>query len=50
MKTALDLHKAFPQAEFVVCGESGHSANEREILSELVTACDRFAAPARGLL
>ena len=42
MKTAFDLHKAFPEAEFVVCGESGHSANERETLSELVMACDRF--------
>ena len=43
MKTAFDLHKAFPEAEFVVCGQSGHSATEDETTSELVMACDRFA-------
>ena len=43
MKTAFDLSKVFPEAELVVCGQSGHSAGEDETTSELVMACDRFA-------
>ena len=42
-KSAFDLSQAFPEAEFVVCGQSGHSAGEEEHTSELVMACDRFA-------
>jgi len=42
-KSAFDLSQAFPEAEFVVCGKSGHSAGEEEHTSELVMACDRFA-------
>jgi len=42
-KSAFDLSQAFPEAEFVVCGRSGHSAQEEEHTSELVMACDRFA-------
>jgi len=42
-KSAFDLSQAFPEAEFVVCGQSGHSASEEEHTSELVMACDRFA-------
>ena len=42
-KSAFDLSQAFPEAEFVVCGQSGHSAGEDEHTSELVMACDRFA-------
>ena len=43
IKSAFDLTKVFPEAEFVVCGQSGHSAGEAETTSELVMACDRFA-------
>ena len=43
MRSAFDLSRAFPEAEFVVCGESGHSAGEAETTSELVMACDKFA-------
>mmetsp|Transcript_35400 Transcript_35400/g.92625 ORF Transcript_35400/g.92625 Transcript_35400/m.92625 type:complete len:372 (+) Transcript_35400:47-1162(+) len=39
-KTAWDLHKRFPEAEFLVCGGSGHSAGEVEITAELVKACN----------
>lgn len=42
-KSAFDLSQAFPEAEFVVCGRSGHSAGEEEHTSELVLATDRFA-------
>ena len=42
-KSGFDLSRRFPEAEFVVCGKSGHSANEVEHTSELVMACDRFA-------
>mmetsp|Transcript_47680 Transcript_47680/g.93122 ORF Transcript_47680/g.93122 Transcript_47680/m.93122 type:complete len:367 (+) Transcript_47680:64-1164(+) len=42
-KSAFDLSQAFPEADFVVCGKSGHSAGEEEHTSELVQACDQFA-------
>jgi len=42
-RTAFELHRAFPEAELVVCGESGHASIEPEIMSELVRACDNFA-------
>ncbi|MBS9775319.1 prolyl aminopeptidase [Candidatus Gracilibacteria bacterium] len=43
MQTAWELHKKFPEAQFVLCKNSGHSAFEPEIVSELVDATDRFA-------
>jgi hypothetical protein len=39
-KTAWDLHRRFPEAKFVVCSGSGHSAGEAEISEELVKAAD----------
>ena len=42
-KSAFDLSQRFPEADFIVCGQSGHSAGEAEHTSELVTACDHFA-------
>jgi len=42
-RTAFELHRAFPEADFVVCGESGHASIEPEIMSELVRACDKFS-------
>jgi proline iminopeptidase len=46
IETAWELHKAWPEAEFRVVPEAGHSAFEPAITRELVTAADRF----RGLM
>jgi proline iminopeptidase len=43
MKTAWELHQAWPEAEFVVVPEAGHSATEPGIIAALVAASDRFA-------
>lgn len=43
MQSAWELHKAFPEAEFVVVPNAGHSVSEPGILSALVDATDRFA-------
>jgi len=48
-KSAFDLSQKFPEAEFIVCGQSGHSAGEEEHTSELVMACDRFAGKDCGV-
>ncbi|CAA6663024.1 unnamed protein product [Spirodela intermedia] len=42
MMTAWDLHKAWPEAEFKVVEDAGHSANEPGITSELVAANETF--------
>ncbi|MHB1173026.1 MAG: prolyl aminopeptidase [Lacisediminihabitans sp.] len=41
--TAWDLHRAWPEAEFVLVPDAGHSFDEPGILSALVDATDRFA-------
>ncbi|MEM9815266.1 MAG: prolyl aminopeptidase [Cyanobacteria bacterium P01_D01_bin.6] len=43
MKTAWELHQAWPEAEFIVVPKAGHSATEPGIVSALVAASDRFA-------
>jgi proline iminopeptidase len=43
MMSAWDLHRAWPEAEFHVVPDAGHSAMEPGILHELVSATDRFA-------
>jgi len=43
MMTAWELHKAWPEAEFRVVPDAGHSALEPGITHELVRATDRFA-------
>jgi proline iminopeptidase len=43
MKSAWDLHRAWPEADLRIAPDSGHSAFERGITSELVMATDRFA-------
>ncbi len=43
MKSAWDLHRAWPEADLRIVADSGHSAFERGITSELVMATDRFA-------
>ncbi len=40
--TAWDLHKAWPQAEFVMVPDAGHTATEPGIADALVRATDRF--------
>lgn len=43
MKTAWELHRAWPEAEFIVVPDAGHSATEPGIVDALVQASDRFA-------
>lgn len=42
MKTAWDLHKTWPEAEFIVVDDAGHSATEPGIVDALIKASDRF--------
>ena len=42
METAWSLHKAWPEAKFVVVPNAGHSMSEPGILSELIKATDSF--------
>lgn len=42
--TAWELHRAWPQAQFVMVPDAGHAYSEPGILRELVTATDRIAA------
>ena len=44
MDTAWELHQAWPEAEFIVADNSGHSAFEKEITHHLVNATDTFAS------
>ncbi|MFZ0500295.1 MAG: prolyl aminopeptidase [Steroidobacteraceae bacterium] len=43
MRSAWDLHRAWPEADLRIAPDSGHSAFERGNLHELVTATDRLA-------
>ena len=42
--TAWDLHRAWPEADFVVVPDAGHSATEPGIARALRAATDRFAS------
>ncbi|XP_042417659.1 proline iminopeptidase-like isoform X2 [Zingiber officinale] len=42
MMSAWDLHKAWPEAEFKVIPDAGHSANEPGIAAALVAANEKF--------
>ncbi|KAF3666962.1 hypothetical protein FXO37_10270 [Capsicum annuum] len=42
MMSAWDLHKAWPEAEFLVVPGAGHSANEAGIAAELVAANEKL--------
>jgi proline iminopeptidase len=44
MKSAWDLHRAWPEADLRIVADAGHSAFEPGILSELIAATDRYAA------
>jgi proline iminopeptidase len=45
IRTAWDLHRCWPEADFRIVGDAGHSAQEPGTLHELVSATDRFAKP-----
>jgi proline iminopeptidase len=40
--TAWDLHKAWPEAEFHIIPDAGHSAKEEGIAAKLVAATEKF--------
>jgi proline iminopeptidase len=44
MISAWELHQAWPEAEFVVVPDAGHSMMEPGIRSALVEATDKFAS------
>ncbi|MGA8707806.1 MAG: prolyl aminopeptidase [Steroidobacteraceae bacterium] len=49
MRSAWDLHRAWPEAELRIVADAGHSAFETGISRELVAATDRYARrPARA--
>ncbi|MGA1296992.1 MAG: prolyl aminopeptidase, partial [Burkholderiaceae bacterium] len=43
MRSAWDLHKAWPEAEFQVIADGGHAASEPGIRTALIEATDAFA-------
>jgi proline iminopeptidase len=47
MRSAWDLHKAWPEADFRVVPDAGHAAFELGTIHELVSATDRFAENVR---
>jgi len=44
MKTAWDLHTAWPEAEFELILDAGHAASEPGIIDALVRATDKFSS------
>jgi proline iminopeptidase len=42
-KTAWDLHRAWPEAQFRMIPDAGHAFDEPGILSALIEATDGFA-------
>jgi proline iminopeptidase len=42
VRSAWDLHRAFPEADLRIVQDAGHSAFEPGIVRELVQATDRF--------
>jgi proline iminopeptidase len=44
MRSAWDLHRAWPEAAFEMIADAGHAASESGILSKLIEWTDRFAA------
>ena len=43
MKSAWDLHKAWPEAELVLVGDAGHAASEPGIVDALIRATNAYA-------
>ena len=48
METAWELHKCWPEADFRVVNDAGHSAYEVGVMSELINATDAFRKLAVG--
>ncbi|HSE12023.1 MAG TPA: prolyl aminopeptidase [Rudaea sp.] len=44
LRSAWDLHRAWPEADLRIVGDAGHSALEPGITHELILATDRFAS------
>lgn len=44
MRSAWDLHRAWPEADFRVIQDAGHAASETGVLTQLIEATDRYAA------
>jgi proline iminopeptidase len=44
LRTAWELHKAWPEAEFMIVQDAGHAASEPGIIDALVRATNKFAA------
>jgi proline iminopeptidase len=42
-ESAWDLHRAFPEADFHLISDAGHSLSEKGITDALITATDRFS-------
>jgi proline iminopeptidase len=42
--TAWDLHKAWPEARYILVPDAGHAYNEPGILHHLIEATDAFGA------
>jgi proline iminopeptidase len=42
MRSAWDLHRAWPEADLRIVQDAGHSAFEPGIMYELLEATDRF--------
>ena len=48
VKSAWDLHRAWPEADFQLVPDAGHAFNEPGILKRLVEATNRFVAEQEG--
>jgi proline iminopeptidase len=48
MRTAWDLHQAWPEAELQLIADAGHAANEPGITDALIRATDRFATTSHA--
>ncbi len=43
IRSAWDLHRAWPESELQIVADAGHAASESGILKRLVEATDRFS-------
>jgi proline iminopeptidase len=50
MESAWELHKAWPEAEFIVIKDAGHSASEPGIMDALIRATDNLGQVLRSSL
>lgn len=49
-RTAWDIHKAWPEADFRLVGDAGHAGSEPGIVHELICATDRYIDVVIGSL